>query len=154
MPWIGLIVVAVVALAIGTQRHGHDTIKQETTSIAGEVRCPVCSGETAAESDTPQSVEIRTYITQELQAGQSRSQILASLSSSYGPGILEKPSAKGINVLLWVLPGLAVILAVVGLGLVFSRWRIGRVDGVSDEDRRLVTGALDDPGDATSERGP
>jgi cytochrome c-type biogenesis protein CcmH len=145
LPWIGLVVVVAVALAIGSQRHSHPTLTQRTYSIANAVRCPLCVGETAAQSDIPASVEIRAVIRQELQAGESRSQILAGLVSSYGPGILERPPVQGINVLLWVLPAVAVVLAVAGLVLAFLRWRPGRIGAVSDDDRRLVDGLLQPP---------
>jgi cytochrome c-type biogenesis protein CcmH len=142
-PWIALVVVVAIALAIGSQRHSHPTLEQRTMSIAGAVRCPVCVGETAAESDVPASVEIRNAIRQDLQAGESRAEILSHLSAAYGPSILEKPPAQGINLLLWVLPALAVLAAVTGLVLAFLRWRPARVSGVSDDDRRLVGRLLD-----------
>jgi cytochrome c-type biogenesis protein CcmH len=145
LPWIALVVVVAVALAIGSQRHSHPTLEQRTMSIASAVRCPVCVGETAAESGTPASLEIRVYIRQSLQAGDSRSQILSHLSASYGPSILEKPSARGLNLLLWVLPALAVVAAVAGLTVAFRRWRPARIDLVSEDDRRLV-GQFLDPG--------
>jgi cytochrome c-type biogenesis protein CcmH len=136
--WMALIVVAAVALAIGSQRHPHPTLEQRTMAIAGVVRCPVCVGETAAQSNVPASIEIRATIRHELQAGESRSAILSGFVSSYGPGILEQPSAHGLDLLLWVLPGLAVVLAVAGLVLAFLRWRPGRVTRVSDDDRDVV----------------
>jgi cytochrome c-type biogenesis protein CcmH len=132
-PWIVLLAVAVGALAIGVQRHSHPTLRQETMSIANEVRCPVCSGETAAQSDTAQSLDIQLFIRNELVAGESRSKILAQLS------------ARGVDLVLWVLPVLAVLVAIGGLGLVFARWRVARGGEISDEDRALVGGALDRP---------
>jgi cytochrome c-type biogenesis protein CcmH len=136
--WLALVVVAAVALVIGSQRHTDPTLEQRTTAIAGVVRCPVCVGETAAQSNVPASIEIRATIRRELQAGKSRSAILSGLVTSYGPGILERPPAHGINILLWVLPGVAVALAIAGLVLAFLRWRPGRVSRVSDDDRDVV----------------
>jgi cytochrome c-type biogenesis protein CcmH len=143
LPLVALVAVAVVALVIGTRPHHKPaTLEQRTMSIAGLVRCPVCSGETAAQSDTLQSIQVQQQIHQDLQAGQSRSQILSELEASYGSSILEKPPVKGANVLLWFLPGIAVLIAIAGLILVFRRWRLARVAGASDEDVRLVGGAL------------
>ncbi len=142
LPWIALVVVAVIALVIGTERHSHPTVEQRTTSIAGAVRCPVCSGETVAQSETRISVQIRDYIHKEVVAGKTRSEILSSISASYGSSILESPPAKGINVLLWVFPVGAIVVAVAGLGIGFARWRIGRTGPISDGDRLLVSGAL------------
>jgi cytochrome c-type biogenesis protein CcmH len=143
LPLIALVVVAAVALVIGTEGRSHpQSLQQRTYSIANQVRCPVCSGETAAQSDTLQAQLVQALIKKDLQVGQSRSQILDELAASYGPSILERPPAKGANLLLWFLPGLAVVVAAAGLILVFRRWRLARVTGVSADDRRLVGGAL------------
>ena len=137
-PWLTLGVVVVVALAVGVHRGGHLGTDAETTHLASEVRCPVCQGETAAQSNTPASIQIRDQIRQELVAGESPSSILAGLEASYGQSILEKPPAHGIGLVVWVAPIIAAALAVVGLALAFARWRPGREASVSDEDRALV----------------
>jgi cytochrome c-type biogenesis protein CcmH len=142
LPLLALAAVAVVALAIGTHRASHPTLQSETVHIANMVSCPVCSGETAAQSQAPASIEIRSQIQQELQKGQSQSQILAGLVAAYGPGILEKPEAKGVGLLVWVLPVVAVVLAIAGLALAFARWRPRPAAPASEEDRTLVDRAL------------
>jgi cytochrome c-type biogenesis protein CcmH len=143
LPWVGLAVIVAVALAVGSHRPTHQTLEQRTMSIASAVRCPLCVGETAAESNIPASVEIRAAIRGDLQRGESRSQILSQLTASFGTAELEQPPAKGINILLWVLPGLAVVLAVAGLTFLFVRWRPSRRASVTDDDRRLVSTLLD-----------
>ena len=144
LPWLGLVLVAVVVLVVGTQRHGHPSLQAQTMHIAGMVRCPVCEGQSAAESQAPASVQIRDQIRQELSAGQSQSQILSGLVAAYGPGILEKPEARGVGLLLWVLPVLAVVAAIAGLALAFARWRPRRPAAVTPADRMLVDQALRD----------
>ena len=144
LPWLGLVLVAVVVLVVGTQRHGHPSLQAQTMHIAGMVRCPVCEGQSAAESQAPASVQIRDQIRQELSAGQSQSQILLGLVAAYGPGILEKPEARGVGLLLWVLPVLAVVAAIAGLALAFARWRPRRAAAVTPADRMLVDQALRD----------
>jgi cytochrome c-type biogenesis protein CcmH len=142
VPWLVLGAVAVVVLAIGVQRSGHPTLDQETQHIAGEVRCPVCEGQSAAQSDSPASQQIRTQIHQELAAGQRQGQILSGLVAAYGPGILEKPEAQGVGLVVWVVPVIAVILAIAGLGAAFARWRPRQGAEVTDADRALVERAL------------
>ena len=50
--------------------------QQQTMHIAGLVRCPVCEGQSAAQSDAPASVQIRAQIQRELVAGEHQGQIL------------------------------------------------------------------------------
>jgi cytochrome c-type biogenesis protein CcmH len=142
VPWVVLGVVAVTVLVLGTQRSGHPTVQAETTHIAGLVRCPVCEGETVAQSSAPASVQIREQISQELTAGEDQAQILSGLVASYGPGILEKPQAQGVGLVVWVVPVVAVVAAVAGLAFAFAKWRPRRVEPASGPDRALVERAL------------
>jgi cytochrome c-type biogenesis protein CcmH len=146
-------VIAIVVLVVGMHRSsGRPSVAAQTMHIAALVRCPVCEGQSAAQSDAPASVQIRAQIQRELAAGEHQGQILAGLVSAYGPGILEQPEASGIDLVVWVVPVVAVVVAVAGLALAFARWRPRRgAVAVTDEDRALVEAALDerppDPGD-------
>ncbi len=136
--------VAITALVIGTHRtSGRPTAAAETIHIASLVRCPVCQGQSAAQSNAPASVQIRAQIQRELAAGENQGQILAGLVSAYGSGILEQPEGRGIDLVVWVLPVVAVVVAIVGLAVAFARWRPRRAPvTVSDADRALVEAAL------------
>jgi cytochrome c-type biogenesis protein CcmH len=122
-PWILLVLVGAGALGYGLNRSSHQSLDARVTHIAGEVRCPVCSGESAAQSDAAPSVAIRNQIRQDLQAGQTEAQILARLVRAYGPGILEKPQPSGIGLLVWVLPVVAIAGMTAVVIVTVSRWR-------------------------------
>jgi cytochrome c-type biogenesis protein CcmH len=122
-PWGVLLVVAAVVLGIGLHRSSHPSLDAQVTHIAGQVRCPVCNGETVAESDAAVSVDIRNQIRTELLAHQSSDQILGGLVRAYGPGILEKPQPSGLGLLVWIIPVIAVAGGVAGLTVAFVRWR-------------------------------
>jgi cytochrome c-type biogenesis protein CcmH len=139
-----LLAVVAVALGIGVQRPAPDqTLEQRTLNVAADVRCPVCVGETVAESSAAPSVAIRNEIRADLAAGEKPSAILAGLAVLYGPGILEKPAASGTDLLLWVLPVVATLAAAGGLAAAFVWWgRRRRTLPVSEADLRLVEQAL------------
>ena len=90
--------------------------------VASQVRCPVCVGQTAAQSQTPVAAQIRTDISQELRAGESVQHILDGLVASYGPSILERPSSSGVDLPVWILPIVAGVAGVGGLTWAFWRW--------------------------------
>lgn len=139
--WAAVIVAAVAALVIGATSGSppHQTMQQRVYSLAGQFRCPVCDGESAAESNTPPSVEIRNQIESWLKAGQNSSQIKSEMVASYGPGILEKPQAKGVSLLVWLLPIIGFVAAAAGLAFAFVRWRRSSANSVASEaDRDLV----------------
>jgi cytochrome c-type biogenesis protein CcmH len=123
-PWAALVLVLAAVLVVGATRSGsHPSVEQQTLSIAGRVRCPVCQGESAAQSDTPSAAAIRQRISSDLSRGQSSGEILHSLEASYGVGILESPPTSGIALWAWVTPAVVVVLATVGLALGFRHWR-------------------------------
>lgn len=144
IPWVALVIVVAVALALGAGRSaGSTSLEARTMHIASEVRCPVCEGQSAAQSQAPASILIRNQIRADLQAGQSENRILASLVNAYGVGILEKPEAQGVGIVVWVVPVIVVIAGIAGLGVAFARWGAARKQGPPDErDRALVERAL------------
>lgn len=134
-PWALLVAVAVAVLIVGVQRNGGPpSLQSRVQHISSEVRCPVCNGETVAQSQAAPSVEIRNQITSDLQKGQSEGQILSYLVASYGPGILEKPQARGVSLLVWALPVVGVVIAAAGLLALLRRWqRTSRAAVVADD---------------------
>ncbi|MDQ6840637.1 MAG: cytochrome c-type biogenesis protein CcmH [Actinomycetota bacterium] len=155
-PWVVIAVIVVAAGVVGLQRSNHPSLDQRTLSVAGQVRCPVCNGQSVAQSDAPPSLAVRDRIRTELTAGEAPQQILTGIVNSYGPGILEKPPAKGVGLIVWMTPILAVAGAVIGLVLAFRRWRPTPVggQGASDTDRELVGQALRDAPDGRERSSP
>ncbi len=134
LPWIALVVVACVVLGLGIhQASTRGSIDARTAHIAGLVRCPVCNGETVAQSQATPAVEIRDQIKNDLQNGESQNGILSGLVAEYGPSILEKPPATGAGLVVWILPIVAAIAALVGVGFVLRKWRNrGRLEDPDD----------------------
>ena len=147
LPWSALILVVAVALAVGAGRSGgRPSLNARVMHIAAEVRCPVCEGQSAAQSQAAASIQIRNVIRHDLVAGESENQILAGLADRYGARILERPQARGVGMLVWVLPVIAVAAAVVGLVVAFRRWGSANRSPIApdDTDRLLVEQALRD----------
>lgn len=123
-----------------------DTLDDRVREIAKELRCPVCAGETVADSNAPLSVQMRGSIREKLEAGESREQILQSFVDSYGESILAEPPARGFALGVWVAP---LVALAVGLGVVLAvlrgwRRRVGdavppaaAAAAVSPEEERL-----------------
>jgi cytochrome c-type biogenesis protein CcmH/NrfF len=133
--------------ALGTGGGRTTSLYDRVLQVAGEYRCPVCQGETAAASDAPQAVEIKSLIQGWLRAGRSPAQIRSYLVADYGVSILEKPPASGLGALLWALPAVAVGIGAAGLALGFSRWRRLAMSAPSALDATpAVQGTLFDPG--------
>ncbi|WP_105317692.1 cytochrome c-type biogenesis protein [Thermus tenuipuniceus] len=90
-------------------------LSPEVFAIARELRCPVCQGESAAESNSGVAVEMRRIIAEMLQEGKTEEEIKAFFVDRYGVWILYEPPRRGVTLWVWVLPVLGLVL--LGLGL-------------------------------------
>ena len=63
--------------------------------------CPVCNGESVADSSTPIAQQMRSVIRQDVQAGQSDDQIIAAFRASYGDSILLRPPFDSFPAIIW-----------------------------------------------------
>jgi cytochrome c-type biogenesis protein CcmH len=123
-PWVLLLAVAGAVLVIGLQPSGgKPSVAVEEQRLASEVRCPVCNGETALQSQAAPSVEIRNQIHADLVKGEPPKQIIDSIVATYGTWILEKPPATGVSLLVWIVPVVGAVLGAIGLLVAFRRWR-------------------------------
>jgi cytochrome c-type biogenesis protein CcmH len=156
-PWLAVLVVAVAVLSVAAFAHrSAPTAQDRVAAISRTVKCPVCVGESVAESDAPASKEIRRQIAEQVQQGQTDDEIRSFYAAKYGQAILLTPSASGINVLVWILPLVALAVAIAALIIVFRRWSLEPEERATDEDRALVDAALhpvetDDPDDPHGE---
>jgi cytochrome c-type biogenesis protein CcmH len=101
---------AVVAFAAAIASSGRSLSAQdEATRIAAGMRCPVCTAQSVAESESPAAQEMRGEIERQLAAGRTEAEIRASFVARYGPEILLMPPARGVG----LLARLAALLAFV-----------------------------------------
>ena len=142
-PWIAVVVVAVGILSIATfGTRSAPTAQDRVSTISRSVKCPVCSGESVAESNAPASQEIRRQIAEQVQQGQTDEEIRSFYAAKYGQAILLTPSASGVNALVWILPIVAFATGIAALVIVFRRWSSMPAERATDEDRELVDNAL------------
>jgi cytochrome c-type biogenesis protein CcmH len=146
--WAALFVVVVGALAVGaTKDDGPRTPAERAAAIADRVACPVCEGESVAESRNAASENIRAAIRRLVDEGDATdAQILSYLETNYGGEILLVPRATGFDALVWALPVAALVCALATLTATFLRWRreAAAEQDPTDEDRALVAAALRD----------
>jgi len=116
--FVGLLVMVVVpALA-----HA-DTLDDGVRRVALQLQCPVCEGETVADSPSGLAGDMRTVIRTRLAAGESDRQILDEFVASYGDSILTEPPKHGISLGVWVGPVVGVLLGVLIVGALLANWR-------------------------------
>lgn len=81
-----------------------------TAEIGSRLRCPVCRQQSVAESSSQIARDMQRLIRDKLEAGETPEEIEAYFLTAYGDWILLRPKARGVNVLVYVLPALAFVL--------------------------------------------
>jgi cytochrome c-type biogenesis protein CcmH/NrfF len=105
---LALLAVALLLVTAGTALWRSAAPRQENAStIAAQLLCPACQGESVAQSQSPMAAAMRDTIAQQLAAGRSPGQVRQWFVDRYGPGILADPPYGGLGILLWLLPAAA-----------------------------------------------
>lgn len=144
LAWAALAVVVIVALALGSGLGAGSPRPSAARRIAqldSVIGCPSCTDLSVAESSAGTAVAIRQFVATQVHAGASDRAIEAAVEAGYGASIVLSPPTSGPDVLVWVLPLVAVLLGFGGLAVMFARRR-GPGTEVSEADRALVDEAL------------
>ncbi|HET9260220.1 MAG TPA: cytochrome c-type biogenesis protein CcmH [Acidimicrobiia bacterium] len=133
---LAVMTVALVALVVTAPS---DVDRVET--IGEQIKCPVCQGESIANSPSQMARDMMTLVSERVASGQSDEAIIDELLASYSGAVLLDPPASGATLVLWLAP-----LAAVGLGAVVIVWwrRHPREEVAAETERtdrksRLVT---------------
>lgn len=101
-----------------------------TVQVASELRCPVCRSQSVLESSSDLAERMQALIRDRLARGESPAEVRAYFVDKYGEWILLRPEPEGINLLVYVLPALALLG---GGWVVVRQLRRWSTDGVTDE---------------------
>jgi len=110
----------------------HETLDQHVYRIGSQLKCPICQGESVADSSSTLAQQMRGVIREKIQQGQSDSQIIQFFSDRYGEQIVWAPQWEGFSLLAWLVP-IALLLG--GLVLIFFTlrdWRTSIVSGTTN----------------------
>jgi cytochrome c-type biogenesis protein CcmH len=141
VPWLALAIVVVVGIVVLVLRSQPDNSPAARAArLEHQLACPVCEGQSIADSNSPQSRAIREDIPRRIAAGQTDAEIRAYYVSRYTEKILETPSNSGLGIVAWGLPALFVILGGVSIVIAVRRWsstpRLPATEGDEDIVRR------------------
>lgn len=115
-----------------------DRLERRTESLTSRMRCPVCQGLSIADSPTPAALAMKARVEALLAAGYSEEQILGYFEASYGEFIRLAPKPGGLNLVVWMLPIVALVAAAAWLTLRARRAGAGKADDDLDEYVRRV----------------
>ncbi len=108
------------------------TLDQRVYEVASQLKCPICEGESVANSPSGLAQEMRGVIRQKLQEGQSEQQIIQYFETRY-PGIVWSPPWQGFSLLAWLVPIVLLLGGTIVVFTVMLDWRKASVVPVSSD---------------------
>lgn len=99
------------AWAIDTGRaFEDDEMQARYDDIISEVRCVQCQNQTIKDSNVQIASDLRREIRRLLADGKSDTEVFDFLVARYGEFVLYRPPMSGITLLLWIAPGLFLLM--------------------------------------------
>ena len=138
-PWLvlaALVVIAIVVVAARSQPSHSPAAR--AARLENELACPVCTGESVADSNAPESRAIRIDVVKRIRAGQTDAQIRDAYVAEYDEHILLTPSNGGLGVVAWGVPVVALVIGAAGIVLALRRWSRTPRLAATDDDEDLV----------------
>lgn len=146
-----LALLALAVLAFGPFATAQDASSAQSVQIGSRafdisrnLRCPVCTSESVADSSAEIAQQMRALIQEKIDEGLSDAQIYTFFQERYGDWILLDPPKRGVHLLVWLLPVVVGAAAVVVVISMARRWLAAsaKTEDVSQADLERVRAAL------------
>ncbi len=122
---------------IETYQFSSSSLEERYKLLSAELRCPKCQNQNIADSNAPISQDLRKLLYKQLEAGATDEEILEFMVSRYGEFVRYKPRMSGVTLMLWVMP---LVLLVGAIVILFNVFRGERRDGavISSEEQQQL----------------
>jgi cytochrome c-type biogenesis protein CcmH len=110
--------------------------------IEDEVMCIVCGVPLELATEAGQANQERDFIRKLIAEGKTKDEIKDALVAQYGENVLAVPGDSGFDLAAWLVPGVVLLIAAVGIGVGVSRWRRS---GAGDEIGGPENGSAEPP---------
>ena len=124
--FIALAVLAIVGAVwsfVFLQNPPQPSLDQRVHDVASQLRCPICQGESVADSPSQLAQQMRGVIRQQLQSGRSEQEVIQYFRTSYGDQIVWSPPWQGFTLLAWLVPIGLLLAGIILLFFVLRDWR-------------------------------
>ena len=98
-------------------------LDRRTDDLSSIIRCPVCQALSVDDSPSQSAIAMKEEVRDLLARGYTEDQVLRYFEQAYGEFIRLEPRARGFNLVVWLAPGLVLLL---GAAVVVVRLRGGR----------------------------
>lgn len=109
---VALLLAFVLLLVGATSGAAQDVYSERTLDLASRMQCPICSGQSVADSQVTLARQMRDVIEQMVQEGATDEEIITYFEARYGPNVMLEPSKSGFNRILWFIPPTVLLVGV------------------------------------------
>ncbi|MEO0496332.1 MAG: cytochrome c-type biogenesis protein [Pseudomonadota bacterium] len=121
------------------ERLADPVLEERARVLSKELRCLVCQNQSIDDSDADLARDLRVVVRERLTEGDTNAQVLDYLVARYGEWVLLKPRLGLHTMLLWVLPGLLLVGAIIlGRGLFRAKADETVAVELSDDERQAL----------------
>lgn len=102
-----------------------DELQARYEHIIAEVRCVQCQNQTIKSSNVQIASDLRREIRRLIGEGKTNAEVFDFLVQRYGEFVLYRPRMSGISLLLWIAPGVLLLIGgVIAVRVVLKRMRL------------------------------
>ena len=98
----------IIYISIITPMHSSDN-QTKLLNVYKNLRCLVCQGQSIADSNSDFAATIKLVVLDQFNEGKTEDEIYEFLTGKYGEWIVYQPTFNKNNLLLWILPYIALI---------------------------------------------
>ncbi len=113
-------------------------LEKRAEAIDASLRCPVCQGESIADSNAELAHDLRLLVRQRLLKGDSDGQVVQYIVARYGDFVLMKPPLDKDTIALWAGPTVILLLAALA-GWRFLRTKAPPAKDLSQKEKDLLS---------------
>ena len=114
---VGLSLLVTLALATSVSaQEGPEVTADEVNEVASELYCPICENVPLDVCPTQACQDWREEIRGLLAQGYTEAEVQEYFVEHYGASVLGEPPRKGFTALVWILPGVGVLVGTAVLG--------------------------------------
>jgi len=142
-----LLMLSSLAGAVDTRQLATPEQQEIYETLTSQLRCLVCQNQTIADSNAELAADLRRQVYEMLEQGKSKQEILNFMTERYGDFVLYKPPFKAKTSLLWLGPGLFLLVGVMGVLLVVRRKKQAPTVVIINAEQQAKINNLLDEGD-------
>ena len=117
-----LLAAAAVVSALAASAPADGRTRASLPDLETQVMCPSC-GEPLSVSQSAQGDREIALMRRLIARGESAAQIKRALVREFGPSVLALPPARGVDLVVYVVPPAALLLGGALVGVLVARWR-------------------------------